>query len=320
MKNKYNWKPAACDLCGSNKTSIYIENLTTWEHKGEFNLVKCEICELIFLSPRPGKSIIGKYYPSDYWNSRKEVNWKNIRDKIFRPVYKILLENKVGKILDVGAGDGTFLSKFKENGWFVNGVEVSRDAVKIAKDKYKIQLINGDFEKIHINDTYDVITFMNSLEHLYSPKNALRKANTALVKDGLLLVSVPNIGSLGSLIFRKNWYPLSPPRHLYHFSINTITDMLSKCGFKVMIIEPKYYIHHFDNIFNSFRYMLSPKYIRRKYDITKNTNKKERYVKSLPIIMKVTFKTPFIILSHTLSVLESITGKGEVVIIVAKKI
>ena len=75
---------------------------------------------------------MGKYYPSEsYWGedthrSKLESSWRQKRSRDYGYLYNMLSNSKDGSLLDIGAGDGTFASKFKELGWRVDGVEFLR--------------------------------------------------------------------------------------------------------------------------------------------------------------------------------------------------
>ena len=113
------WEEPVCNICKGNSFKIVWDGITTWEHPGKFTIVKCNKCGLLFLSPRPVKDEIEKYYPKEsYWGknittSVGQSDWRKEREKAYAPLYKFILSyKKRGKILDIGAGTGLFLTKF----------------------------------------------------------------------------------------------------------------------------------------------------------------------------------------------------------------
>src|SRR5438105_3712699 len=58
----------ACDLCGSTdaRPSLCVRD-RMYGLPGEFQLVQCQSCGLLYINPRPDKASIGAFYPDlDY--------------------------------------------------------------------------------------------------------------------------------------------------------------------------------------------------------------------------------------------------------------
>jgi 2-polyprenyl-3-methyl-5-hydroxy-6-metoxy-1,4-benzoquinol methylase len=78
---------------------------------------------------------------------------------------------------------------------------------------------------------FEVVTMWQSLEHVHQPLEVLRAAFRLLTPGGKLLVTVPNFAGLGAQWFGPSWYGLDAPRHLSHFSPETLYRMVSQAGF-----------------------------------------------------------------------------------------
>jgi hypothetical protein len=72
------------------------------------------------------------------------------------------------------------------------------------------------------------------LEHLPDPQGELEKIHELLSDRGQLVIEVPNFGSWYARLFQGHWFHLDPPRHLYHFSPNTLLELLEKTGFHTL--------------------------------------------------------------------------------------
>jgi hypothetical protein len=75
------------------------------------------------------------------------------------------------------------------------------------------------------------------LEHLYDPIGALLHWRELIKPRGQLVLSVPNIQSLDFYLFRKYWYALQLPTHLFHFTPKTLTQLLQVSGWRVTRIS-----------------------------------------------------------------------------------
>ena len=62
------WEEVPCDLCGSGTVTdfVNIEEQRT-KVKRPMKLVKCLVCGLVYLNPRPTPELIGEFYGPDYY-------------------------------------------------------------------------------------------------------------------------------------------------------------------------------------------------------------------------------------------------------------
>jgi len=320
--NEKGWETPSCNLCGSNNYNTVWSNAPSWLNKGVFRIVKCRKCKLVCLSPRPSQEVISKYYNPDYYwgidlkkdNLNKEFEK---RDKAYNTLYKNIFErNKVGSILDIGAGTGLFLSKFKEKGWNIDGVELSKQTCKFAKQTYDIELRCGDLLKQSIpTNIFDVVTLNGCLEHLHKPKETMIKITKLLKKDAVLVITVPNFDGIGRVIFGKEWYAVQPPTHLYHFTPKTLRNMLELAGFKIKKIKHNYWHHNYYILFESIRLLYSPKFRNSKASFKyKNISRKSKH--SFLLEFGKLFAKMF---AFILASLEPVFKKGEVITVYAEK-
>lgn len=145
---------------------------------------------------------------------------------------------KNGKILDVGCGTGIFLTKLKELKYETYGVEQSKEAAEWAKNKLGLNVFAGTLESVKFpSEFFDVVNFSHVFEHLYDPLRTLHEVYRILKPRGIIMIDIPNIKSLERRIFGKHWLGWDPPRHLFHFSPDTIEKMLRKAKFSLVKIE-----------------------------------------------------------------------------------
>ena len=145
-----------------------------------------------------------------------------------------------GKVLDIGCGTGLFLVLAREKGWDVQGIEISRRAAETARSQYGLPVLDEGIEKAFFPDeSFDLITFWNSLDYMADPQGALKRAHRFLKRGGLVLVRVTNIRF--HLWIYRLWFLRDPERgiercpavfHVYNFSETTLKRMLEQGGFK----------------------------------------------------------------------------------------
>ena len=211
------------------------------------------------LSTQPQPQDLRKYYESQSYISHTDAN-KTLMDKLYQGVKKYSLIKKAGLIskycsgektlLDVGAGTGDFLLKAKKSGWDVQGVEPNRDARLLAEGKGI-----GLSTSLHSlpNRKYAVITLWHVLEHLPNLEKQIENLVSRLTDKGTLVIAVPNYKSYDAEHYGPYWAAFDVPRHLWHFSKESIQCMFANHGMKVIKVKPM--------IFDSFYVsLLSEKY------------------------------------------------------------
>ena len=168
--------------------------------------------------------------------------WRRLRKLVLWPekVRRVLCGRNIlpwagqGRLLDVGCGQGPNMATLHNMGWDVYGVDLSETAVREVRELFGDHVKLGDFLDVHYDDrSFDVVLFNHSLEHLYDPVSALREARRILDDKGVLVVTVPNAGSMEARLFGRWWYQWDLPRHLNHFEKATLAQLLRQAGFRV---------------------------------------------------------------------------------------
>lgn len=119
-----------------------------------------------------------------------------------------------GHLLEVGAGNGSFLLLMKELGWQVTGIEPDLKASQKAINLGLNIVSCGVEETILESNTYDAIVLHHVIEHIAKPKLVIDKLVNALKPGGVLVSIAPNPTGIISSLFKSKWYELDSPRHL----------------------------------------------------------------------------------------------------------
>lgn len=155
------------------------------------------------------------------------------------------LDLKGKNILDFGCFDGTFLSRIKNRNNRFYGIDASDYAVRKAKKKNIAvkQFFFDDKAKIPFKDKFfDMIIAGEIIEHIYDTDYFLQELKRILKPCGYLLISTPNVASLGRrlwLLLGKNpIIELSPNDkesvgHIRYFTFETLKGLLEKYGLKI---------------------------------------------------------------------------------------
>lgn len=139
-----------------------------------------------------------------------------------------------GRLLDIGCGNGSYLSVMKGLGWEVEGVEPDSKAAALARSEVGDCIQEASFEEAQIEpDSFDVITLNHIVEHVSDPDLLLERCHECLREGGHVVLRTPNSESLGHRVFKESWQSLDVPRHLHVFSRESIVHIAEGAGFKV---------------------------------------------------------------------------------------
>jgi SAM-dependent methyltransferase len=139
-----------------------------------------------------------------------------------------------GRILDTGCGRGFFL-KYAEKHYETFGIDISKYGIyraKIITPKSDLQI--GLVHNLgYKNDVFDIITSYDLLEHLKTPTIALGEYNRVLKTGGILVISVPNIHSIGKKWKKDKWFGYRDETHQTILSNQQWMNSLEKNGFDI---------------------------------------------------------------------------------------
>jgi 2-polyprenyl-3-methyl-5-hydroxy-6-metoxy-1,4-benzoquinol methylase len=227
------WEQCACLYCGGASHTPLLETSDPLSIGFRFLIVKCNRCGLRFTNPRPDRVSIKHFYPADYrCHHAKQEDAKEHMGKA-DPIRALLPVQGSARLLDFGCGAGAFLRRMHALGWNVTGLDMAEPAVARIRDQYGLPVQVGTLPSpLWDAACFEAITMWQSLEHVHQPLEVLRAAHRLLTTGGRLLVAAPNFDSFASRWFGASWYGLDLPRHLTHFTPQTLHMMLGQAGFE----------------------------------------------------------------------------------------
>lgn len=223
---------AQCYHCEKDEADLF-------DKENGYNLVRCRICGLLFVSPRPDDATRSEAIRTGFHSGEKQLDVNARGDEVKRTQYHRVLQNlftdheitELRKTLDVGCGYGEFIAELKE---------FSPSAIQIAgfepnEIKRNVALQNGHDVRpsmSHFGDTkFDLISLLNVFSHLSNPREDFRNYRKILQPNGLILIQTGDAAGLEPKAMPK---PYFLPDHLSFASEIIIKNILEQEGFKVL--------------------------------------------------------------------------------------
>lgn len=225
----------SCILCGACERELLIEN-------GSWKIYRCTLCGLGSLDPHPTKEELATLYSREYFATQydegvepESPEFKKWLSLLEHRVRFFRAKKRAGKLLDIGCGNGYFLALCRSTGYEVQGIDISKWASKYATQRLGLSITTGEIDDVNLPAHYfDIITMWHTLEHTPNPRHVMLKVKNWLKEDGILVVEVPNYEGTDARRYWKDWIGWQFPFHFYHFTPQTLKQLLGICGFRVV--------------------------------------------------------------------------------------
>lgn len=230
------------------------------DSKDEYDVIFCKKCGFNHIIPIPTKKELNQFYSRKFYEQDRKKNYFELQEsqkkwweKFFKKRCKEFeMEiGKKGKVLDVGCGHGFFLNYARNLGWETVGIEPSSKASQYAKEKFNLNIINGDLESVSEEniEKIDVIYSHGVLEHMRDPKLFFDFSKKALSDNGIVFFSVANDYSPLQIIYKnekkvESWW-LIPPEHINYFNIESTKYIINDYGFELVSLVTSFPIDLF---------------------------------------------------------------------------
>jgi 2-polyprenyl-3-methyl-5-hydroxy-6-metoxy-1,4-benzoquinol methylase len=237
-----------CPVCGNSHSELANTCIDHYATGEKFDIFRCTNCGFLFTQDFPSENNIGRYYDTKDYISHSDTN-KGIVNKLYHVVRKRMMKKKADIVrththssapwlLDIGCGIGVFLSEMSKRGWAVKGIEKNKEAREFAHKNFGVAVSDSEMLDKFEESSFGVITLWHSLEHLERLNETLKSIHKLLVENGTAFIAVPNAASEDAAYYKEMWAAYDVPRHLWHFTPETMRLLVEKNGFGIEKIYP----------------------------------------------------------------------------------
>lgn len=268
-----------CPICKVQSPYEFSGRDLMYELHARYDYFLCPACACVFQHPMPSMETIASFYPETYM-----VFDQDTRTRIVSPLRTALLRylrgydhlrpsflhrlaafivapfqqpatpawQGGGRMLDVGCGNGRFLTGMRTLGWDVQGVEFSESGVKACRMS-DLPVHHGDLASAAFPDgSFDLITARHVIEHIPEPHPFMAELVRVLRPGGRLVIETPCSTALGRQWFNTYWYANDVPRHLFLFSPGNLEQLGASHGLRktglVLETSPKIFLNSLDYV------------------------------------------------------------------------
>jgi 2-polyprenyl-3-methyl-5-hydroxy-6-metoxy-1,4-benzoquinol methylase len=205
---------------------------------------RCSECDLIFQIILKSYDNVVASYKKNYFDVHSNDQFGGQRANLYDHILELISKRGgIGRLLDVGTGCGFFLVAARHKRWEVRGIEPSIQSAEVAQRQNGLDVFSGTLQQYDRDDRFDVITFINVLEHSTIPWLEIGRAKNLLRPGGLIYLRFPN-GFLHSRLYRtakKSGLGNSLRRflvfHKYSFTPRYIRKLFHDHGFILSTIQ-----------------------------------------------------------------------------------
>jgi SAM-dependent methyltransferase len=252
----------SCNACGGARFKTVLAgcgDLLTGE-PGRFDVQRCLGCGLVQTRPRPSDEELARYYPPEYTriflDSLSVPPARGLRGALgkvrrlprgWREKYAFAAPapHPGDAALEIGCGAGGQLAALEAAGWEAWGIEPSPAAAALAREALRAgdrRILEVPVEAAELPPgRFRLIVGQHVIEHLRDPSLGLRRARDWIAPGGTLVLQCPNFASWERHVFRRRWFGLDVPRHLYHFTPATLRRMLAETGWRTRSVRAQAY-------------------------------------------------------------------------------
>ena len=148
-----------------------------------------------------------------------------------------------GRLLEVGCGYGLLLDEARQRGYEVEGVELSIEAARYARQRLGLRVLETVVEDAELETgRFDAVVIVDVLEHVDDPLAMLACLVDLIAPGGAMLIVTPDPSSLVARVAGRRWWCYLPA-HFCLIPRRTLHRLVVERG--LTVVEDVPYVHTF---------------------------------------------------------------------------
>ena len=157
-----------------------------------------------------------------YYKTQKEINF----------VRKFIPKTPI-KILDIGGGSGRVSLPLVKYNHLLTVIDTNLEALNILSARNKsVRIIHGDFEKINLSGTFELILAIEVIGYLTNIRMAFEKIYDLLDRNGIFIFKITNTCS-----WRFYLRKMKKHTDYNYITLNDLYKTIDSIGFKIERME-----------------------------------------------------------------------------------
>ena len=245
LYKKYGLVMDGCSLCDSNNFTLISEG-----DRYGFDLKKqfCNQCGLIQTYPALSREFHDEFYSYHYrplYLKSKTVDYEDVikeqndkAEKYLDYFFNNGLSTQLAdlSVIEIGCSSGGTINTLKKAVKSVQGCDLDVEAIKFAKNKFKLNVEVGMYPS-SLPDGPKLFILSHMLEHVFNPLETLREIRLIMSPGDYLFVAVPGLNGVSKGDYKNDLRRYFHIAHVTDFSATTLTNVANHAGFKSINID-----------------------------------------------------------------------------------
>ena len=228
--------PVSCPACSSNSRRHWLFR------KNGCDIYRCKECGLG--SAEAPRFDPEHYYSAEYFSGQHKDGYsdylgaKTVLRREFSHTTRFIHGLKGnGRLIEIGCAYGFFLDEAQQY-YEVSGIELAEDAAAYCRQR-GLNVVTGVANETNLEllGPADVIVLLDVIEHLPDPRETLRRCSAKLEPGGVMLITTGDFGSPLARLMRSRWRLMTPPQHLWFFTIDSMRCLANAAGLTVECLD-----------------------------------------------------------------------------------
>lgn len=224
-----------CPLCDADDVEPLFDGSDyNFGFAGQFPVVRCRRCDLVYNNPRVPPTQIEHFFDSDYAAHRHDRGRSRpARSRRASDASERVAPFGRARLLDVGCGGGNYLERMRAAGWDVFGVDPVARAIDVCHSR-GLPAERGTIPGVDLADRrFELITLLGVVGTLPRPCDTLETLRRHAAPDARLIATAFNANGLMARWAGPYWVGYDLPRECCHYTPRTLTRLLERTGWRV---------------------------------------------------------------------------------------